>query len=158
MKKIIPLIFIVFFITYCTSNKSIYTSEKEWNEYLKVNRCRGNWKYGSFEGELELKIIRHELKGRHDLTSWPNFFIGTINSGDTVGVIEYDVEKEIMKGEIIKLLPTKRKYAPTDEIQYFDSDEPLLSISPKPKDNDLYCAIKIIYYGKLISKPSRTNP
>ena len=144
MKLIILSIILICSFNSCRKSKTI---TKEDTEFEKVERCRDKWKYGSFKGILKIRLLRLEPKGRYDLTTWPNFFIGIDSLGDTVGVIEYYTDRKCEMGEIINFSPSKKKQPISEELQSFEQDIPVFHVNKKPEDNDLYCAIKIIYYG-----------
>ncbi len=134
------------FLFGCKSSSSL--SEKESAEKIRVEQCRKSWNYDSLQNETSIKVLFQDKKGRYDLVTWPNFFIGIDLVGDTIGIIEYDTELEFKKGRLVTFLPAKRKSS-ISEILDSEMDEPVFRVRKKASENDLYCAVSMIYYGKL---------
>jgi hypothetical protein len=150
MKNEIFYILPVLMFIYCCRTYNPQ-SKKNAFEYEKVERCRKNWTFSNFHDTLEISLLKEERKGSYDMVSWPNFFIGISSSGDTLGVVEYDTEKTFKKRDIIRFLTTSKD---TSILAVLDNrwDEPVFRVSKRSKENDLYCSVKTIYYGKLLEE------
>ena len=127
---------------------SSHLSKNVNREKQKIEQCRKNWVFKSLDKELSINVLLYDKKGRYDLVSWPNFFIGIDTQGDTIGVIEYETDLEYRKGDIVTFLPSQRKSSISDQLDS-KMDEPVFKVRKKAKENDLYCAVELIYYGKL---------
>ena len=141
-------ILLIISICFFGCNSSSYLSKKENVEKEKVTQCRKNWNFKPLVSETPIEILLHDKKGRHDLVSWPNFFIGIDSKGDTIGVIEYESELDYKKGDIVVFFPGQRKNSISEQLDS-EMDEPVFTVRKKSKENDLYCSVELIYYGKL---------
>ena len=143
---------IILFFSICLlglgCKSSSFMSKNDNAEKEKVEQCRKNWNYKSLDKEITIKVLIHDKKGRYDLVSWPNFFIGINTKGDTIGVIEYETELEYKKGDLITFLPSQRKNSISEQLDS-EMDEPVFTVRKKSRGNDLYCSVDLIYYGKL---------
>ena len=83
--------------------------------------------------------------------SWPSFTIGTNSVGDTIGVIDYEYSGELKKGKYATFEPSQRKEGVVAAIDS-ELDEPVFTVNRKRKENELYCSITTIFYGKLTDK------
>jgi hypothetical protein len=150
MKKGMLYILPIFiFFNSCTPYNPL--SQKNNFEYEKVERCRNDWTFSNLHDTLEISLLIQDKKGNYDMVSWPNLFIGINPTGDTLGIVDYDCEKIFRKRDIIRFLPSNRD---TSILAVLDSrwDEPVFRVSKKSKENDLYCSVKIIYFGKVFEK------
>lgn len=136
----------IFFIALvsCKPSKSFYQTE---NDRIRV--CRDNWKIDSLADKATIKLLLQDPKGRYDLSSWPNFFIGTTNLGDTIGIISYETNIIFDKGNILSFNSSRIRNLPLDELSSL-STLPAFKIHRRRIYNDLYCAVKKIYYGELV--------
>lgn len=128
-----------------TTTKVEYLSK----ESRKVEDCRKNWTYITARDTIVIELLKKDPQGQYDMVTWPNFFIGINARKDTIGIIDFDSSKEFKKGEILKFIPTNKTFT---FIEMIDTgmDEPIFKVSKHSKENDLYCAVKVVYYGNLI--------
>ncbi|MDO1451566.1 hypothetical protein Q0590_35165 [Rhodocytophaga aerolata] len=126
-----------------------YQSVKDLAEKERVEACWNNWKVESTSDTLHLKLLMQDQKGRHGFVRWPNFFIGLDAMGDTIGIVEYNTTFIYKRGDTIQFKPSAKKQSP-EALVDSEMDYPILRVSKKKKENDLYCSVKRIYYGELI--------
>jgi len=118
-------------------------------ESRRVENCRKNWKYITATDTIVIELLKKDSQGQYDMVTWPNFFIGINAKKDTIGIIDFDSSKEFKKRAILKFIPTNKTFT---FIEMIDTgmDEPIFKVSKHSRENDLYCAVKFIYYGKII--------
>jgi hypothetical protein len=90
-------------------------------------------------------------KKQFDLSFFPNFIIGLTETNDTIAFLDKNFDKRIVIGSKIRLLPYKWTEVEKEIIK------PAFLVHKKLKDNDLYCAVKEVYFGK-IQLIKRDNP
>ena len=119
-------------------SKSYWNIEKE-----KVQKCRDEWSYKDLEKEIVIRVLLYNSKKNLDISSFPNFVIGVTNSMDTIAIMDKDFEGTINRGSSITVSP----------LLWTDIEKeimkPMFTVYPKSKENDLYCSVKIIYYGNI---------
>jgi len=128
-----------FLITSC-----IVQSKKYWDsENKKVEECRSKWIYKNLEKEQEATVLLFSKKFNRGVSSFPNFLIVLTKGNDTIAFLDKDFDDEIKVGSKIHLLP----------LQWNDDEKsikkPAFVVQKKSKENDLYCRVKEVYYGKL---------
>jgi|GEM_PF-7006859 len=128
----------------CSPSKSL--SKKQNAEIQKVENCRKDWQYSNLINPIEIKLLHLDKKGAYDMTSWPNLFIGITQSGDTIGIVEKNSESSFKKGESIRFNPGIRD---SSIASMLGMDEPVFRVAKKSKENNLYCAIKMIYFANI---------
>ena len=77
------------------------------------------------------------------------FIIRVNQQIDTIGLIEYTTGLKFKKGNLIKFSPTERKL-PTIDIIDSELGVRVFRVQKNQKENDLYCSVKELFYGKLI--------
>lgn len=142
MKRIIFLFIIA--LASCKSSQSFYQIEKD-----RIGVCRDNWKIDSLTDNISIRLLLQDPKGRYDLSSWPNLFIGTTNLGDTIGIISYETNIVFGKGTVLNFNSARIRNLPIDELSSL-SNLPAFTVHKSRTDNDLYCAVKKIYYGEVV--------
>lgn len=145
MKNILPIIILVLLNMNCKVSKN---DTKSWAiEREKVEKCRNNWEYKTSENLIEITIIEFQKKSYYTSNSFPNFFIGTTSNKDTIGILEYDTNRIFKKGDVVKFEPEPKR----NQFNGRGSlrDYPIYTVSEKPKENNLLCSIKTIFYGKI---------
>ena len=157
------LLIILFLLIGCSSKHLRFRSDKYMdNEIARVSECRKSWNYEVFEGYIELKKLDFIKSTYVTFRGFPNFFIGENIDGDTIGMIVYDENPELDRGEtihaiaakskIIKFVPDKPKAIKNNinfTIEESLLDRPVFTVSYKKKINDLQCAVSKVYYGKI---------
>ncbi len=119
-------------------------SKKFWaNESKKVESCRNKWVYQDLSEEHELTVLSFSAKSRHSLVSFPNFLIGITETNDTIAFLDKDFEGKLNLNDKIKIIPFK--WTDTEK----QTLKPLYYIHSKSKDNDLFCVVNTVYYGKV---------
>lgn len=117
-------------------------------EYVKVDSCRENWNYSPLKEKTTISLLFLDEKGNVDLVSWSNFFVGINEKGDTIGIIDYKTNKKFKKGEKIIFQPSQKKSLP-DGMTSTEQDIPIFTVRKSSQENDIYCAVKEIYYGTI---------
>jgi hypothetical protein len=79
------------------------------------------------------------------MSSWPNLYIGIDNKGDTIGLVENISELKFKPGTVL----TFSQYEGQKDFSRALNMQPILKVSKRTKDNDLYCAVNRVYYAKL---------
>jgi hypothetical protein len=131
--------FLLIFISSCGLFHKNY-----WNkEQLKIKSCFNQWNYEDLKLESKMKVLLFNSGFDYDISSYPNLVIGIIESGDTIGILDMDFKGGIKKGDLIKVYPLSW----TDDEK--EIKKPSFTVSKNHKDNDLYCKVKIIYYGRI---------
>ncbi len=149
MKHIVYFLPVFIFVNSCKSYNPL--SNKNDFEYEKIESCRKDWTFQNLHDTLEISLLLEDRKGSYDMASWPNFFIGINPSGDTLGIVDNNCEKIFKKRDIIRFFPANRDTSISNAL---DSgwDEPVFKVSKNSKENNLYCSVKIVYYGKWVEK------
>ena len=106
------------------------------------------------KAETSIIVLHHDPKGYYDMVTWPNLLIGINSKGDTIGIVEYGTELQINRNDTITFSPKQIKETILEPSAFIR--KPVMSVSKKAKINDLYCSVKVIYYGKL--KGISSNP
>ena len=110
-----------------------------------IEACRKHWSFQDLADTTELKILLFDKKGRYDMSSWPNFFIGVDFKGDTIGIIDNFSTVRYKKGMVLTFVP--HDYG--DNIEKALTLHPVFATHKKKEENRLYCSINKVYYGKL---------
>lgn len=119
-------------------------SKKYWQrESKKVELCRNNWVYNDLTKEQEFNVLLYSPKSRYCLTFFPNFLIGVTKTKDTIAFLDKDFEGEIKIGDTIKLIPCAWSIMEKQNIK------PIFFLSPNSKENNLFCKVKTVFYGKI---------
>lgn len=114
------------------------------NETKKIEDCRSKWIYKDLQREQELTVLLFSPKKQFDLSFFPNLVIGLTETKDTIAFIDKDFENRIEIGSKIKLLPFEWTEVEKEIIK------PAFMVHKKLKDNDLYCAVREVYLGKML--------
>ncbi len=119
-------------------------SRKFWDsEKNKVEECRSKWIHKDLPKEQQITVLLFTPKSNRDIYSYPNFLIGVTEIKDTIAFIDKHFEGEIRVGVRIKLLPFQWSEAEKT------INKPIFTVHKKSKENDLYCIVKTVYYGKI---------
>jgi hypothetical protein len=114
-----------------------------------VEDCRNNWMYEDLKDTITIRLLLLDKKGRYDIVSWPNLFIGITNDNDTIGLIDDFSTKDFKINSLLTFVP----YDYGIEIgKSKDGLTPVFTVHKKDKENKLYCSIKSLFYGKLTDK------
>jgi hypothetical protein len=130
-------------MTKCGPRDKFYRQESK-----RINICRDSWKIDSLKDRITLKVLLQDPKGHYDNVSWPNFFIGITNTGDTVGIISYETNLKFKNETIVKFNPNKSRQISKKALDS-QMDMPIHTAHKRKNENDLYCSVKVIYYGEL---------
>lgn len=119
-------------------------SKKYWDsENKKVEECRSKWIYKNLEKEQEVTVLLFSAKFNRGVSSFPNFLIVLTKENDIIAFLDKDFDDEIKVGSKINLSP----------LQWNDAEKsikkPAFIVQKKSKENDLYCRVREVYYGKL---------
>lgn len=114
------------------------------NETRKIEDCRSKWTYKDLQHEQELTVLLFSPKHHFDLSFFPNFLIGLTETKDTIAFLDKNFDKRVVIGSKIKLLPYKWTEVEKEIIK------PAFMAHKKLKDNDLYCSVKEVYFGKIL--------
>jgi hypothetical protein len=114
-------------------------------ERERIENCRRSWVLLDLTEPTTIELLLQDEKGRYHMSSWPNFYIGIDNIGDTIGLVEHISETRFKPGTILSF----SEYEGHEDLSRVLTMTPALKISKKTKDNDLYCAVDKVYYAKL---------
>jgi len=117
-----------------------YAKEKE-----RVENCRRGWTLLDLTEATSIKLLLQDEKGRYHMSSWPNFYIGIDNKGDTIGLVENISEIKFKPGTVL----TFSEYEGQKDFSRALYMHPILKVSKRTKDNDLYCSVNRVYYARL---------
>ena len=142
MKKIISISIICVFVF---SNTSCFVQSKKYREVetKKVEECRRKWIYKDLENVKEVTVLLFSEKFNYDLSTFPNFLIVRTLENDTIAFLDKEFDDNIKVGSKIKLLPFH-----WNEVEKAIM-KPAFIVQKREKDNELYCHVQGIYYGKL---------
>lgn len=133
---------ILLFVNVIASCSSI--SKSYWhNETSKVEECWSKLIYKDLEEKQNIKVLLFNAKMNYDISSYPIFIIGVTETNDTIGFIDKIYNKKINLGDTLKLLPSN--WSEEEKNTY----KPLFTVRNKSDENDLYCKITKVYYGKI---------
>ncbi|WP_163718787.1 hypothetical protein [Mangrovibacterium lignilyticum] len=143
--RVILLIFLASLLSCNTIRKIGFKPED--TDFVK--NCREDWTYSDLKDTISIRLLLHDKKGRYDLVSWPNLFIGITNQNDTIGLIDNFTTIEYKVNSKLTFVP----YDYGTEIEKaLGGYAPVFTVHRKDKENRLYCSIKSLYYCKLIDK------
>jgi hypothetical protein len=120
------------------NKRAYWKKEKE-----KVSNCRKTWKYADLEKTESITVLLYNAKMRFHLFSFPNFIIGENQKGDTIAVMDRHFEGKLKQGDKITIEP----YLWTETEK--NIIKPLFTVHKKSKENNLYCSIKKVFYGRI---------
>ena len=112
---------------------------------MKVKNCTNKWTYENLTQKKELRVLLFCKKSHYDISSYPNFIIGTADNSDTIAIIDKDFSGDISRNSKITVSPATWTIL---EKKYIN---PLFTVYANSKDNDLNCHVKTVYYGKIDS-------
>ncbi len=139
MKSALIGLCILILLNTCMVNRQAYWK----TERNKVDSCYVSWQYEDLSVEVQLKVLLFNQKYRHDLHLYPNLIIGVTSNGDTIGIMDRPYSGSLKSGDQVIVLPTfwtaKEKELPS----------PSYVIHKRSTENDLYCVIDTVYYGKI---------
>jgi hypothetical protein len=138
MKYVIMLLSSFIFLTSCLS----INQKRIMRQDGRVMDCRKKWVYKDLENELQVKVLLFDKMYSYDLLTFPNFIIGTTIAGDTIGILDNEYNGTVKKGENITILAEKWRINKSER-------EPVYTVYPQKKYNDILCSVKILYYGKI---------
>lgn len=140
MTKLVILIgLFTLFIQGCALNKRAYRLA----ELSKVSACYKSWKYEDLKTVQHIRVLHFDPKSFYDISSFPSFTIGVNAKGDTIAIMDQDFEGILKQGDNVDVLP--KKWSVLDK----EFLKPLLPLSKKPSENDLYCSISIVFFGQI---------
>lgn len=147
MKKNRVIVFFITLLTLLISCNSIRKIGLKSEDIDFVESCRQNWSYLDLKDTVTIRLLMQDKKGRYDLVSWPNLFIGVTNQNDTIGLIDNFTTKEYQINSSLTFAP--HNYG-TDIEKVLGGYTPVFTVHKKDKENRLYCSIKTLFYCKLI--------
>ncbi len=121
----------------------MHTKVSQDNEKTKVERCMEKWNYKDLTKKQEVTILLFNQRFNTGVSSFPNFLVVLTTENDTIGFLDKDFNGKLSKGNTINILPLQWNEAEKS------IKKPALVIHKKTNDNELYCKIKEVYYGKL---------
>jgi hypothetical protein len=119
-------------------SKSFWKEEK-----TKVETCQNLWAYEDLPESQLITALLFNAKWNHDVSSFPNFLIGVTKNNDTLAIMDKNFEGNIKHGDIVTVVP--ERWSQVEK----DIKKPLFTVNPRSDENDLYCAVRTIYYGKI---------
>ena len=137
------LFLIVILVSSCRFIRDLRYNE---NNTKYVESCREKWRFVDLKDSISIKLLLHYQKGRYDLMSWPNLFIGVTNFNDTIGIIDDFSMKKYKKNMTLNFVPYD--YSNYQAKQSWLT--PVFTTHRNNKKNKLYCSIDTLFYGKLI--------
>jgi hypothetical protein len=121
-------------------------SKKFWeHEEIKMQDCRKNWNYQELPAVTDVQILLFRNRLIFDRV-YPAFIIGITPQKDTVAFIDKDIDTIFEVGEHIHVSPAS--WSPLEKVEL----DPIFSVYPKSKTNDLHCAVKTVYFGSFSRK------
>jgi len=122
-----------------SANRQHYAEEER-----KISECAARWEFADAPDTLVLRAISYSEKGKFDLAAWPNFFIGTLPAGDTVGIVDMAFSEKFKKGATMEFGIYAGPYEGVEKELYL---QPIMRVSRKRKENALYCAVHRVFYA-----------
>lgn len=150
MKNLLLTIFILITTTSCQRFISKHLiSDKQWGEEQAfVTNCRDQWIYHNLEENVKIKLLYFQNKWSY----FPNFFIGTTQGMDTIGLIDHDFQfdDDFALGDSLVFHPGKsRNDTLIGLYTYTPGQYPGFTVSPQRKRNLILCAVKNIYFAEI---------
>ncbi len=112
-------------------------------EREKLEKCRSNWTFRDLDTVIQVKAELFQEKGVFHMRAHPNFVIGRLQDGTYVGILDKEYTKIVKIGTALIVKPDK--WSDLDKARL----KPQFLINKNSLKNDLYCKIKIIFYGKI---------
>ncbi len=107
-----------------------------------ITSCVKNWKYIDLIETKEIVVLLFEKKNQLGSINFANFIIGYTNNGDTFAFMDKNSNLEIKVGQNVKIVPMH--WDESDKDIY----KPTIKIFDESFKNNLYCDVKILYFGK----------
>tara|TARA_B110000211_G_C14077615_1_gene552933 strand:- start:808 stop:1581 length:774 start_codon:yes stop_codon:yes gene_type:complete len=125
---------------------------------LYVSNCRRYWEYLPLRDTIKVNVLSFSKKFNSCMILHPNFMIGLTKQGDTIGIVDVELndvlivpskETFVTKYNCLVGLPlSKERYPCVCENKTLAT---FSYRSGKDADNSIYCAIKKVYYAKIIN-------
>lgn len=125
----------------CGSKKLGPNQYDDRDSYLN---CFVEWEYHKLDSNQMLTVILFDAKSADDASIYSNLLIGTNEVGDTVAIVDKDFSDDIKKGEKVKVAQNSWN----KEEQKFI--RPVFILRNISGENDLYCQIQTVYFGKIV--------
>lgn len=136
------------------SCKSTLTTHEALDETWKkekaiVDSCMGHWEYLELVKPIRIVLINASLKAHHRMPH-PNFFIGSTETHDTIGMVEFDFHGQADIGDTIlfsSLRNVKKALIHSDR----PFDHVLKTVAENREENEILCSVKKVYYAEIES-------
>ena len=112
-------------------------------EKNKIAKCYESWQYEDLQSGQHLSVLLHNPKLNRGIQSYPNFIIGVNAQGDTIAILDKDYAGKLGYGDQINVSP--HKWTDVEK----KVKKPLFTLRKKSEENDLYCMVKTVFYGKV---------
>jgi len=137
--KALILVILLFTFQECYAQSDSYRIR----ERKKIEKCRKKWVYKDLKSRKEIVVLFFAARERVHSCSFPNFIIGATEDKDTIALVDIHFEGSIEVGKKIDLLPYS--WNKGEKVFY----KPEFTVSNIVAENDLMCAVKTVYYGKI---------
>lgn len=107
----------------------------------QMERCRGDWNYLDLDGKKEVTILLFRKKIDF-MRIYPAFVIGITSDHDTIAAIDKDFDTTLQAGQKITISPAD--WTTMEKVEL----EPVFSVYPRQKTNDLHCVVKKVYFSR----------
>lgn len=119
--------------------------DKRWAERERyVGDCRDRWQRIAMVDTQAMVVIYAQNGFRFDQEVYPNFLIGTVANGDTIGFVDLDWPTDSSLSDTLWLVPGD--WSPQRMAEY----TPAHQVFADKKINSLYCGVKTLYYGRML--------
>lgn len=109
------------------------------------SRYYDKWEYFDLEKEQVITVLLFSKKFHYELQTQPNFVVGISEKSDTIGFVDKIYNGHLRKGSRVKIKPGDWSYEQKMLMR------PEILAYKKTKENNIFCAVKTVYYGKIDS-------
>lgn len=148
--SLFSLALILPFLLSCETKKKLMEETNAWKlkyydaEFERRGICFSRYEYRPLKTELYIHVLRFFPKDTFDWALSAHKMIGINMYGDTIGAVALETESWTFDdGDTIIISP-----AYFDEIGKRNSHFSMWAISPNPRENDIFCSVKIVYYAE----------
>ncbi len=115
-------------------------SKKYWRtEEAKMQDCRNGWNYQDLPEKKEFTVLLFRRRVEF-YRIYPAFAIGVTSDMDTVAIVDKDFDTTLKTGQKITISPAE--WTAMEKVEM----DPVFSVYPHRKTNDLHCVVKEVYY------------
>lgn len=113
------------------------------SETKKMRDCQASWRFIDLDKAQEVTVLLFQGKSRFHLYAYPNLIIGVTSLNDTIGILDKDFSEPLISGD--RILLTAQNWSEKEK----DILKPLFTLYNSSVENDLYCKVSTVFYGKI---------